>query len=266
MKDRNSKLFILNYHDVHTDNAKALNRYGISESNFIAHIHLIQSLNIPIVSINDFINGNATNSLSVAFTFDDGLMSQYNTAVPILRRYNIPACFYITTAYKGEIFMQSKELHHIVEWGFDMGSHSQTHTRFTRLNLKDIVNEVAESKEYLEQITGKEIDKLSLPFGSYNNQILEVIFQQGITSVYTTEAMSNLKTNGTKLFHRFNMKQNTTCAELQRMLKDDWRMQCSNQIKNRALKILNKKPLNFMMQQRDEKVHDGWFKEEVNNV
>jgi hypothetical protein len=50
------------------------------------------------------------------------------------------------------------------------------------------------------------------------------------------------------------------------MLKDDWRMQWSNQIKNGALKILNKKPLNFMMQQRDEKVHDSWFKEEVNNV
>jgi peptidoglycan/xylan/chitin deacetylase (PgdA/CDA1 family) len=193
-------------------------------------------------------------------------MSQYYRAVPILRRYNIPASFFITTAYKGKLFMQPKELIQLSQWGFDIGSHSKTHRRLTHLNREEIMDEVAASRESLQNILGKKVDKLSIPFGAYNKQILEILYACGVASVFTTDAMFNVDTIGAKLLHRYNIKQNTSSAEIEKIIQENWKIGLRYRIKGNALKFLNKRRLSFLMQNRDEKIHSVWISEEVNNV
>jgi peptidoglycan/xylan/chitin deacetylase (PgdA/CDA1 family) len=53
--------------------------------------------NFEIVSVHDiFINKNGKKK-RIAITFDDGYLNNYTVAWPILKKYNIPTTFYITT-------------------------------------------------------------------------------------------------------------------------------------------------------------------------
>jgi peptidoglycan/xylan/chitin deacetylase (PgdA/CDA1 family) len=53
--------------------------------------------NFEIVSVRDiFINKNGGKK-RIAITFDDGYLNNYTVALPILKKHNIPATFYITT-------------------------------------------------------------------------------------------------------------------------------------------------------------------------
>ncbi len=46
-------------------------------------------------------NSNPPGKPALAFTFDDGYRNNLTRALPILRKYNVPATFYLTTAFVG---------------------------------------------------------------------------------------------------------------------------------------------------------------------
>lgn len=51
-----------------------------------------------VISLDDFyLKKFKKGTLNIAITFDDGYLNNYTYAVPVLKKYNIPACFYITT-------------------------------------------------------------------------------------------------------------------------------------------------------------------------
>lgn len=53
--------------------------------------------NFDIVSVQDIFIENSTNKKRIAITFDDGYLNNYSIAWPILKKYKLPATFYITT-------------------------------------------------------------------------------------------------------------------------------------------------------------------------
>jgi len=46
-----------------------------------------------------------SNTLNIALTFDDGYLNNYELVVPILEKYNVPACFYITTIHEKDSYL-----------------------------------------------------------------------------------------------------------------------------------------------------------------
>lgn len=50
---------------------------------------------ITLTSLLDRIDGNATSGFEVALTFDDGVRDQFTTAWPLLRKYQVPATFFV---------------------------------------------------------------------------------------------------------------------------------------------------------------------------
>ena len=81
-----------------------------------------------------FRNGVAT------FTFDDNLPNQLTIAVPIFDKYGYKASFYIVNNWSPN-YSKYKEL---VERGYEIGSHSDTHSQ----TMPD--NEIASSKKTIE--------------------------------------------------------------------------------------------------------------------
>jgi len=61
---------------------------------FISYI----SKNYNVISLEDFYHKKfKPNTLNIAITFDDGYLNNYKYALPILKKYAIPATFFITT-------------------------------------------------------------------------------------------------------------------------------------------------------------------------
>ena len=88
---------ILVYHGIDTIGETRFNSRFISKIFFEEFIKYITT-HYNVISLDDFYNKKfKKNTLNIAITFDDGYLNNYKYALPILEKYNVPACFYITT-------------------------------------------------------------------------------------------------------------------------------------------------------------------------
>ena len=99
LKDRYGER-ILVYHGIDTIGETSYNSRFISQHSFEAFIKYITA-NYNVISLDDYYNKKFKKStLNIALTFDDGYLNNYTYAIPILKKYNIPANFYITTIHE----------------------------------------------------------------------------------------------------------------------------------------------------------------------
>jgi peptidoglycan/xylan/chitin deacetylase (PgdA/CDA1 family) len=118
---------------------------------------------------------------TVALTFDDGPTEVYTPQIlAILKKYNIKATFFM-------VGMNAKNHPDIVKLvladGHAINNHSQTHPMLTKLNNQQLQIEVAEPKEIIHGITGKNTACLRYPFGASNQHVRDVIRQNGMVPV-----------------------------------------------------------------------------------
>lgn len=91
-------LRILVYHGICNDQPWLFNSRYLSEAQFEEHLKLIRHLYHP-VSLKDVITGNlSVDKLNVLLTFDDGLKNNFSHAFPLLKKYKVPAVFFVTAA------------------------------------------------------------------------------------------------------------------------------------------------------------------------
>lgn len=96
-KVRNARgLRILVYHGVCPGNPHLFNARYVSAAQFEEQLLLIKDLYQP-VSYHDLVSGSLrADKLNVLLSFDDGLMNNHTCALPLLRKYEIPALFFVT--------------------------------------------------------------------------------------------------------------------------------------------------------------------------
>jgi peptidoglycan/xylan/chitin deacetylase (PgdA/CDA1 family) len=127
----------------------------------------------------------------LVITFDDGDMSVYQHAFPILKRYGVKAVVFLIGEYIGKddlwdiTLLGQRSLHlgwseicEMREWGIEFGSHTMSHRNLTTLNIDEISYELSESKRILEERIGK-VRCISYPFNRVNDQIVSLARQSG---------------------------------------------------------------------------------------
>jgi peptidoglycan/xylan/chitin deacetylase (PgdA/CDA1 family) len=141
-------------------------------------------------------------------SFDDGFRNVYTNAVPILQKHGVTAMFYVpsslvegdlattrkfcmeTTSYRQPIEMvQWSELRHMVELGFQIGSHTRTHTRFSAMSHDPVRlrDEIAGSKREIEDQLGRPCPYISWPYGKRRDAdpvSLEMTRQAGYSACF----------------------------------------------------------------------------------
>ena len=96
---------ILVYHGIDAIGETRYNSRFISKTLFEAFIKYITT-HYNVISLDDFYAEKfKKNTLNIALTFDDGYLNNYKYAVPILKKYNVPACFYVTTIHKKATYL-----------------------------------------------------------------------------------------------------------------------------------------------------------------
>ncbi len=99
LKDRYGERILL-FHGIDRIGETRFNSRFISKVFFEEFIKYITT-HYNVLSLDDFYQKKfKKNTLNIAITFDDGYMNNYTYAVPVLEKYNVPACFYITTIHK----------------------------------------------------------------------------------------------------------------------------------------------------------------------
>jgi peptidoglycan/xylan/chitin deacetylase (PgdA/CDA1 family) len=105
----------------------------------------------------------------VVITIDDGYLSEYTKAVPLLRKYRYPFCIFVFTNGVGaRNYMSAGQLRQLRSWGGEVGCHTRTHPRLVDLSEDEMEKEIQGSKEILERTLGCRVKYFAYPFGQYD--------------------------------------------------------------------------------------------------
>lgn len=125
----------------------------------------------------------------VCITFDDGYMSDYKYALPILEKYKVSASFYVIGSFIGKSdYMGVDEIKKLSASPYaEVGNHSYDMHNFTRdeiieknkNDLSFVLNDYKKCTETLEKITGKKVRTLTFPNGLYTNRLSTKLYKDG---------------------------------------------------------------------------------------
>ena len=122
-------------------------------------------------------------------SFDDGFRNIFKNAAPILQRQQVPAAFFVPTSLMEANWQQTadycqlvhmtgvtemvnwEELQEMSRMGFEIGSHTRTHARFSAISQNPALleAEILGSKHDLENRLGKECKYIAWPFGEQSD-------------------------------------------------------------------------------------------------
>ncbi len=119
---------------------------------------------------------------TLAITFDDGYLDNYENAAPILREHDLPATFFITCDFiesetvawwDAEItpplpWMNWEQVRALADWGFEIGGHTRTHANLGEISGEVAVKEISGGREILEAKIGRPVDLFAYPYGRVN--------------------------------------------------------------------------------------------------
>jgi peptidoglycan/xylan/chitin deacetylase (PgdA/CDA1 family) len=142
---------------------------------------------------------------SIAITFDDGYLDCMKYAIPILTEFGFPATFFIVSGFIGKLngfnkslglpperLLDRQDIIRLARQGFEIGSHSLTHTLLTSLGEAELIEEVRTSKIILEDILGERVKYFAYPKGEFNDIVIDCIKDTGYDCAFATDKGSKI--------------------------------------------------------------------------
>lgn len=141
---------------------------------------------------------------TVVLTFDDGYEDNYRYVWPILKQYNFPATFFVSTGFLGQDFvtprgtslrvMTNKQIIELDRIGLvEIGSHSHKHLKLANLSVKEARQELENSRMILGKILNKKVLSMSYPSGRFNDIVEDIA--KGFFSVICTVLRGRVENN-----------------------------------------------------------------------
>lgn len=151
----------------------------------------------------------------VAVTFDDAFAHVFDRVLPQLAELRIPATIFVPTAYLGspaawlsaerpKVVSRatlSKLNHELVR----IGSHSVNHARLASVPPAQLMRELVESKQTLEEITGRDVTMLALPYSSHTEAVLDAARCAGYRAVFANVPINPSAGRSSLLVGRVNV-------------------------------------------------------------
>ncbi|MGD8346339.1 MAG: polysaccharide deacetylase family protein [Lysobacterales bacterium] len=126
---------------------------------------------------------------SVVLTFDDGYLSVFENALPALRRHGFRATVFVPTAFVGrkteEAFdlnehldremMNWGQLEELAAAGMEIAAHSRKHPDLTRLDDRELEDELAGCLLELENRIHRPVVSFAYPYGFYDERVRHAV-------------------------------------------------------------------------------------------
>jgi peptidoglycan/xylan/chitin deacetylase (PgdA/CDA1 family) len=150
-------------------------------------------------------------------TFDDAHSSDV-AAAAALRRYDYLAIMYVPWAHTNRRgYLSSEEIQELASGGFAIGSHGVKHSPLTQKSDKELRSELVESKERLEDLIGKAVLDLAVPFGRYDRHVIAAARATGYRRIMTSD-FGVARIRQSPVFPRLPVTQRTTIRDFQHLV------------------------------------------------
>ncbi|MGH7907522.1 MAG: polysaccharide deacetylase family protein [Candidatus Binataceae bacterium] len=152
-------------------------------------------------------------------TFDDGHASDLLAAQALAAR-GFTATFFVPWSSIGrEHFLDLNGVNELSRSGFTIGSHGLSHCRLTDLDPDAIRRELSESKSRLEDLLGRTVADLAVPFGRYDRRVIKAALEVGYSRVMTSDVSRATIGPGRKVFPRVPVKSSTNSADFSMLIE-----------------------------------------------
>lgn len=142
--------------------------YEVREEDFENQMHFLLENGYTSHLFKDVITSTNMPVKGIVITFDDGHLSNYTIAFPILLKYGFKAEFFVSSRQiAGKDRMTVQHLKVMVDNGMSIGSHGITHLYLDDLDDLDAKKELQQSKEDIENLIGKPVISFSAPGGRF---------------------------------------------------------------------------------------------------
>ena len=184
---------------------------AISPADFESQMQQLKDAGFTVIPMQDFLAWRRGDkdipAKSVIITIDDGYVSGYDVAWPILKKFNYPFTMFIYIDYVGTggKSMTWDQLTEMRDAGVDIESHSYSHSNLKAPGVgvdkrtkervaKDIKElgqdgwmrkEIVTSKAVIEKQLGIKVNVFAYPFGIYNQKARDLVKEAGYEAAFT---------------------------------------------------------------------------------
>jgi peptidoglycan/xylan/chitin deacetylase (PgdA/CDA1 family) len=169
---------------------------------FEAHLKYIQNNGYKVIPLGELLDRNrkgfTSHSRLVVMTADDGHISIYTDALPLIKKYRIPMTLFIypSAISNASYAMTWEHLRELQQTGlFDFQSHTYWHPNFKKekqrlppAEFERLVDmQLKKSRERLEKELNTKIHLLAWPFGIHDPWLMTKAAEAGYEAAFTIE-------------------------------------------------------------------------------
>ena len=194
-----SQVIVLCYHRFED---KPKDSLAIKPADFEAQMQALKDSGITVIPMADFLawrrGEKGIPEKAAVISIDDGYLSGYNVAWPILKKFGYPFTMFIYTDYikggpkSGGQSISWDQLAEMRDAGVDIEGHTLSHPSLNARSGKTeeqylawLKSEIIGSKEILEKNLGIQIKAFAYPYGVHNETVRDVVKQAGYEAAFT---------------------------------------------------------------------------------
>ncbi len=167
----------------------------LPKNKFLELCHLVNQSGFKFCSAEEYFNA-ADKTKLIICTFDDGYKSVLQFGLPILKQFSFTATVFVCTDHIGKasdwnpkdrvkrFHMTFDDLNIIKSEGWEIGSHGTKHISFHRLDEKEILQSIENSKNILANSFGNVVS-FAYPYGD-TSTFIEAMLKDHFANVFTT--------------------------------------------------------------------------------
>lgn len=153
---------------------------------FEAQVAWLKKQGYHFCTVTELLENPATKK--VAITFDDGFANNFHYAFPILQKYQAKATIYLAPQIADIDKLTPEHIQTMQASGLiEFGAHSVNHINLAQASAEQAQQEIQQSKQQIEQLTGQACVSFAYPFGRFNEQVVAWVQQAGFRSAVTTQ-------------------------------------------------------------------------------
>lgn len=174
---------VLAYHHVDASTPAST---SISPELFRQHLKFLRDNQYQVVPLHRISTtlrqGQPMPSKQVALTFDDGYISVFTQAWPLLQEFGFPFTVFVHTSAIGEQagkHMSWTQLTRLRDNGVEIANHSHQHAHLPALSLEQAMDDIAQAQQLLHQQLGVRSSHVAYPYGEFSPALAAAVQAQG---------------------------------------------------------------------------------------
>lgn len=142
---------------------------------------------LPVLTLDELLN--PATRRGVTLTFDDGIDSVFNAALPVLRERTLPAHLFLATSVVGSQnrwqgqpahaprfdVMSWQQLEQLHDAGFRIESHTHNHPDMRQLGNAEMEAECTTADKAIERAVGRRPKYFAYPYGYFNAAVRDYV-------------------------------------------------------------------------------------------